>query len=161
MVHNKAYNLALMGVLTALLFMGQVIMSFLPNIEIISLLIILYTIFFGRKVFGMIYCFVFLEGFGMWFFNYLYVWTVLALVCLPFRNNRSPVFWSIISGFFGLGFGTLCTLPYLITGGPAAAFSYWVSGLGFDITHCIGNVILCLVLFKPLYALLEKSMKRA
>jgi energy-coupling factor transport system substrate-specific component len=84
----------------------------------------------------------------------------LALVCLPFRKNTSALFWSIISGFFGLGFGTLCTLPYLITGGPAAAFSYWVSGLGFDITHCIGNVVLCLVLFKPLYSLLEKAVSR-
>ena len=63
MAHSKTYHLALMGVLTALLFMGQVIMSFLPNIGIISLLISLYTIFFGKKVFWMIYVFVFLEGF--------------------------------------------------------------------------------------------------
>ena len=152
------------GLLASFSFGVSQTFSALPNIEIISLLIILYTIFFGRKVFWMIYVFVFLEGFlygfGMWFFNYLYVWTVLALVCLPFRKNTSVTFWSIISGFFGLGFGTLCTLPYLITGGPAAAFSYWVSGLGFDITHCIGNVVLCLVLFKPLHHLLEKSISR-
>lgn len=163
MKQSKIYELALTGVLTTILFMGQVILSFLPNIEIISLLIILYTIFFGKKVFCMIYCFVFLEGFfygfGMWFFNYLYVWAILALVCLPFRNNTSVFFWSIISGFFGLGFGALCTLPYLITGGPAAAFSYWVSGLGFDITHCIANAVLCLVLFHPLYTLLKKLLR--
>ena len=158
---NKAHDMAWMGVLTALLFMGQVIMSFLPNLEIVSLLIILYTIFFGKKVFWMIYGFVFLEGFlygfGMWWFQYLYIWSILAVVVLLLRNNTSALFWSIISGFFGLSFGALCTRPYLITGGPAAAFSYWVSGLGFDLTHCIGNVVLCLVLFKPLYALLQKA----
>ncbi len=157
---NKARSLAWMGVLTALLFTGQVVMSFLPNLEIVSLLIILYTIFFGKKVFWMIYGFVFLEGFlygfGMWWFQYLYIWSILAMVVLLLRNNTSALFWSIISGFFGLSFGALCTLPYLFTGGPAAAFSYWVSGLGFDLTHCIGNVVLCLVLFKPLYALLQK-----
>lgn len=161
MDRNKARSLARMGVLTALLFTGQVIMSFLPNLEIVSLLIILYTIFFGKKVFWMIYGFVFLEGFlygfGMWWFQYLYIWSILAVVVLLLRNNTSALFWSIISGFFGLSFGALCTLPYLITGGPAAAFSYWVSGLGFDLTHCIGNVVLCLVLFKPLYALLQKA----
>lgn len=157
---NKARSLAWMGLLTALLFTGQVVMSFLPNLEIVSLLIILYTIFFGKKVFWMIYGFVFLEGFlygfGMWWFQYLYIWSILAMVVLLLRNNTSALFWSIISGFFGLSFGALCTLPYLFTGGPAAAFSYWVSGLGFDLTHCIGNVVLCLVLFKPLYALLQK-----
>ncbi|MGN0134393.1 MAG: hypothetical protein ACI4AO_06660 [Anaerotignum sp.] len=157
---NKARSLAWMGLLTALLFTGQVVMSFLPNLEIVSLLIILYTLFFGKKVFWMIYGFVFLEGFlygfGMWWFQYLYIWSILAMVVLLLRNNTSALFWSIISGFFGLSFGALCTLPYFITGGPAAAFSYWVSGLGFDLTHCIGNVVLCLVLFKPLYALLQK-----
>ena len=161
MDRNKARSLAWMGVLTALLFTGQVVMSFLPNLEIVSLLIILYTIFFGKKVFWMIYGFVFLEGFlygfGMWWFQYLYIWSILAMVVLLLRNNTSALFWSIISGFFGLSFGALCTLPYLFTGGPAAAFSYWVSGLGFDLTHCIGNVVLCLVLFKPLYALLQKA----
>lgn len=158
---NKARSLAWMGVLTALLFTGQVVMSFLPNLEIVSLLIILYTIFFGKKVFWMIYGFVFLEGFlygfGMWWFQYLYIWSILAIIVLLLRNNTSALFWSIISGFFGLSFGALCTLPYLIAGGPAAAFSYWVSGLGFDLIHCIGNVVLCLVLFKPLYALLQKA----
>ena len=59
-----------------------------------------------------------------------------------------------------LFFGTLCTLPYLITGGPAAAFGYWVSGLGFDMTHCIGNVVLCLILFKPLYHILSSNCRQ-
>lgn len=161
MERSKARSLAWMGVLTALLFAGQVVMSFLPNLEIVSLLIILYTIFFGKKVFWMIYGFVFLEGFlygfGMWWFQYLYLWSILAVAALFFRSNTSPLFWSILSGFFGLSFGALCALPYLIAGGPAAAFSYWVSGLGFDLIHCIGNVVLCLVLFKPLYALLQKA----
>lgn len=161
MERSTARSLAWMGVLTALLFAGQVVMSFLPNLEIVSLLIILYTIFFGKKVFWMIYGFVLLEGFlygfGMWWFQYLYLWSILAVISMFFRSNTSPLFWSILSGFFGLSFGALCTLPYLIAGGPAAVFSYWVSGLGFDLIHCIGNVVLCLVLFKPLYALLQKT----
>ena len=161
MERSTARSLAWMGLLTALLFAGQVVMSFLPNLEIVSLLIILYTIFFGKKVFWMIYGFVLLEGFlygfGMWWFQYLYLWSILAVVALFFRSNTSPLFWSILSGFFGLSFGALCTLPYLIAGSPAAAFSYWVSGLWFDLIHCIGNVVLCLVLFKPLYALLQKA----
>ena len=161
---GRTRQLTTMGVLTAVLFMGQVLMAFLPNIEIISLLIILYTLFFGRKVFWMIYGFVFLEGFlygfGLWWFQYLYIWSILALVVLLLPRQTSAVFWSIVSGFFGLGFGTLCTLPYLIAGGPAAAFGYWVSGLGFDIAHCIGNVVLCLCLFKPLYLLMEKVTKQ-
>ena len=56
------HELLLMGILTALLFIGQVFLAFLPNIEIVSFLIILYTLVFGRKVFLMIYTFILLEG---------------------------------------------------------------------------------------------------
>ena len=51
-----------MGVLTAVVFVAQVAMGFLPNIELVTLLFILYTLAFGKKVFLMIYVFVLLEG---------------------------------------------------------------------------------------------------
>ena len=162
MERQNIRQLVRMGILTAMMFMGQVLMSFLPNIEIISLLVILYTLFFGKKVFWIIYSFVFLEGFlygfGMWWFQYLYVWSILAAVVLFLPKSASVWQWSIVSGFFGLFFGTLCTLPYLLVGGWAAAVSYWAAGLGFDIVHCIGNVLLSLCLFRPLYQLLEKAV---
>ena len=153
-------ELVLMGILTAVLFMGQVFMAFLPNIEIVSLLIVIYTIVFGRRVFLMIYTFVLLEGifygFGLWWINYLYVWSILALVVLCFRQQKSTLFFSIVSGFFGFAFGALCALPYFAIGGVSMAFSYWVSGIPFDIAHCIGNFVLCLMLFGPLTKLLGK-----
>lgn len=51
-----------MGMMTAILFAAQVLMGFLPNIEIVSLLIVLYTMVYGKKVFFIIYTFVLLEG---------------------------------------------------------------------------------------------------
>ena len=160
MERSKTYHLALMGLLTALLFMGQVIMSFLPNIEIISLLVILYTIFFGRKVFWMIYVFVFLEGFlygfGMWFFNYLYVWTVLALAAMAMKRLKHPLWWALLSGLFGLAFGLLCAPVYIAVGGVEYAFAWWISGLPFDYPHAIGNFVIALCLFVPLRKLLAQ-----
>ena len=162
---NNTYRLVLMALLTALLFVGQIIMGVLPNIEIVSLLVILYTVFFGRKVFLIIYTFVFLEGFfygfGIWWFNYIYIWSILAITVLAFRKNTSVMTWSIISGFFGLFFGTLCSVPYFITGGFAAGISYITAGLMFDITHCIGNFFVCLILYKPLYRLLDMAVNKA
>ncbi len=32
----------------------------------------------------------------------------------------------------------------------ALAFAWWVSGIPFDIVHCLSNFVICLVLFKPL-----------
>lgn len=164
MSKTKTHELILMGMLTGILFMGQVLLAFLPNVEIVTLLILLYTLIFGRKVFLMIYVFVLMEGifygFGLWWINYLYVWSILAIVVLFFDQQRDPLFWSTVAGFFGLAFGALCALPYFFIGGPAAAFSYWIAGIPYDITHCIGNAILCLVLFKPSYYILSRLHMR-
>ncbi len=160
MTKQNIHELVILGLFTAILFLGQVFLAFLPNIEVVSLLIILYTLTCGKKVFLIIYAFVLLEGFcygfGMWWFSYLYIWSILALAVLFFRQNCSALFWSILSGFFGLAFGALCALPYLIAGGIGAAFAYWTSGLLFDVTHCIGNFAVCFVLFHPLHRLLKR-----
>lgn len=159
MTKQNIRQLAVLALLTALLFLGQVFLAILPNMEVVSLLIILYTIVCGKRVFFIIYTFVLLEGFfygfGIWWFSYLYIWSLLALAAYFFRQNRSPFFWSILSGFFGLSFGALCALPYLAAGGIGAALTYWAAGLLFDVTHCIANFILCMVLFRPLLRLLE------
>ena len=60
---QKIRLLAQMGLCTASLFIGQVVLSVLPNIEIVSLLVILFTLFYGKNVFFIIYSFVILEGF--------------------------------------------------------------------------------------------------
>ena len=165
MAKSKTYELILMGMLTGIRFMGQVILALLPNVEIVTFLILLYTLVFGRKVFVMIYTFVLLEGifygFGLWWINYLYIWSILAVVVLLLKRQRSPVFWSLVTGFFGLCFGALCALPYFFIGGPAAAFSYWITGIPYDIPHCIGNAVLCLLLFKPAYYILNWLCTRA
>ena len=161
MKHAKAKEIVIMGMMTAVAFASQIAMSFLPNIEIVTLLFILYTLVLGKKVFLVIYAFVLLEGifygFGLWWLNYLYIWAILAIVVLIFRKQESVWFWSVISGFYGLAYGALCAVIYLFIGGVNTAFAYWVSGLGFDVTHCVGNVVVCLILYKPLRYVLEKS----
>lgn len=149
----KTKSLVIMAMLTAILFAGQVCMAALPNIEIVSLLIILYAQMYEKKVFFIIYAFALLEGvfygFGIWWFNYLYVWSILAIAVILLKNTSVAVM-SIVSGAFGLAFGALCSLPYFAVGGIAGGFAYWVPGIPFDILHCVGNTVLCLVLYKPL-----------
>lgn len=161
----NARHLALLGILTAVLLGGQVALAALPNVEIVSLLVILYSLLLGRQVFLIIYAFALLEGclygFGLWWVSYLYVWTLLAIIALALRQAEAlALFWAILSGFFGLAFGALCALPYLVTGGIAAAISYWLAGLGFDLIHCAGNFLVCLLLFRPLYRLLSRLLRR-
>ena len=153
-------ELVLIALLSAVLLVSQVALAVLPNIEVVSLLVILYTLFFKKKTLYIIYIFALLEGliygFGTWWFMYLYVWTILWGIATLFKEEKNPVIWAFISGFYGLFFGTLCSVPYFIIGGVQMGLSWIAAGLMADLIHGVGNFIVALVLFKPLYVAFQK-----
>ena len=153
-------EIALFGILGALTFGAKVAMSFLPNIEPVSLLVMLYAVVFGKKALYPIYLYVMLEilfyGIQLWNINYLYVWALLALGAWMLRNSQSGLAWALLSGVFGLFFGALCAPVYIFVGGLGFAVSWWVSGIPFDLMHCAGNFAMALVLFMPLRRLLTR-----
>ena len=157
---KNVIHIVTLGFLSAILLVGQLGMAFLPNIEPVTTLIILYTLIYKKQIFPVIYTFVLLEGlvfgFGIWWVSYLYIWSILALIVLSLRKITSVILWAVVSGAFGLLFGALCAIPYLISGGPGAAFAYWTAGIPYDILHCAGNFVLTLTLYRPLLHLLKK-----
>ena len=160
---EKIRDIVLTAMMSAILFGVQVALAFLPNIELVSLLVIIFSHVFGYKVFIMIYIFAVAEGltygFGTWWVCYLYVWTILAAAALFLRRIQSPYIWAFISGLYGLLFGFLCAVTYLFIGGPQMMFSYWIAGIMFDVTHCAGNFFVALVLYKPVKSVLLKLYK--
>lgn len=155
----KVKEMTVMALLGAVMYVGKFALAFLPNIEVVSILVVVYTLTFGRRALLPIYVFVLLEGitygFGIWWTMYLYIWTILYLVARLMRRNDSPLIWAVVNGAYGLSFGALCAIPYLITGGIGMAFGWWTQGIPWDITHCIGNFVTALVLYKPLMAVLR------
>lgn len=143
-----------LSLMAALMVGTQVAMAALPNINLVSVLIILTVIIYGVKAFYSVYVFVLLEGliygFGLWFINYLYIWSILTVIALMFRKNENRLIWAVIASIFGLSFGLLCAIPYIFIGGPGFAVSYWLSGIPFDITHCFSNFVLTFLLLEPL-----------
>ncbi len=155
-----ASDVAQIGIMSATLTVGKTAFAFLPNIEVVSLLIILYSIYFGKKTILAVYIFIVVEcmiwGINIWSIIYLYSWPLLALVSTVFKNKNSIIFWSIFSAVFGLMFGALGSIVYLFAGGFEAAFAWWISGIPMDVIHCIGNFFIMLVLYKPLRNVFDK-----
>ena len=152
--------MVLFGVLGALTFAAKYAMSFLPNIEPVSLMVMLFAVVFGRKWVYPVYLYVVMEilfyGISLWNINYLYIWAVLALAAGCMKKMQHPLGWAILSGAFGLLFGALCGIVDVFIGGFGYAAAKWVSGIPFDIAHCAGNFVIALLLFAPLRKLLEK-----
>ncbi len=146
--------------LGALTFGLKFAMAFLPNIEPVSLLVMLFAVVFGWKALYPIYLYVIMEiliyGVGTWNMNYLYVWAILMVAAYLLRGMQSPWGWALLSGAFGLCFGLLCAPVDFFVGDLEYVISKWVSGIPFDIAHCAGNFVIALLLFKPLRRLMEK-----
>ena len=156
----EALILTLLGVL---MYVSQVIMSQLPNIELVSLLIIVIARKFGLKSLVAVYVFVGCEiltyGLSMWVINYLYVWAILALVVCLVRKIDSRILYTLISGIFGLLFDVFCSIPYFFTGSITFALTYIANGLVFNIIHGVGNIVLTFLLYRPVTKALETAIK--
>ncbi len=150
--------------LGALTFGAKVAMSALPNIEPVSLLVMVFAVVFGIKCLYPIYLYVMLEiliyGLGTWNINYLYIWAILALAAYLLRRQEHPLVWALLSGAFGLAFGALCAPVDLALGGWSYAAAKWVSGIPFDLLHGAGNFAIALLLFRPLRRLLERLYRK-
>lgn len=153
-------EITLFGMLAALTFGAKCVMAGLPNIEPVSLMVMIFGAVFGWKALFPVGVYVAAEilfyGLGTWNINYLYVWPLLACAACLLRQMKHPLAWALLSGVFGLLFGALCAPVDVFLGGWGYAVSKWVSGIPFDLTHCVGNFVIALLLFAPLRALLDK-----
>lgn len=153
----SARDITVQALCAALMFALQVAMAGLPNIESVSLLVVIFTLYFRKKTLLAIYTFALLEGiwygFHIWWVMYLYVWTILWAVVMFFSRKgqrHGAFFWAVVSGLFGMGYGFFCSFPYVALGGLKMAYSWWLAGIPFDVTHGAGNFVLMLALFYPL-----------
>ena len=152
----KVREVAVFGVLGGLLFASKLAMEILPNIHLIGVFTVVITVVYRWKALYPLYIFVVMlglyYGFNMWWIPYLYIWPLLVCTVMLLQKNDSRLFWATAAGIFGLCFGALCAIPYFFIGGWPAAFSYWLSGIPFDIAHCAGN-------FAVTFALLPGLMR--
>lgn len=164
-------DIALIGLMVAIIEACKMAMSALPNIELTSFWVMMFTIFFGWKIIFVVPVFILIEGmvygFGLWWVMYLYAWPLLVAITWLIRKQDSIWLFSIVSAAFGLCFGLLCAIPYFFIGyvdggvmsGIIMAFNWWIAGIPFDITHCVANFILMFVLYKPIRSLMLRVQK--
>ena len=169
---SKAKEIAEIGLMIAVIEAAKLAMANLPNIELTSFLLVMFTLYFGKRTLFAVPAFILIEimifGFNiMWVIAYCYVWPILCLLALMFRKRpQSPFYPALLSGFFGLFFGFLCSFPYLFittgtnpTASLSSAIAWWIAGIPFDIIHGVSNFIIMLVLYVPVSRVLDRAVK--
>lgn len=154
-------DITMAGIMVAVIEVCKAALSFLPNVELTTFWLVMFTLFFGGKIVLVVPVFILIEGaiygFGLWWVMYLYLWPLLVLVAWFSRKQESVWYWSIVSGAFGLLFGFFCSIPYMVIGfvsggminGLTAGFTWWIAGIPFDLIHGIANFVLMRILYKP------------
>ncbi len=164
----KPREIAVFGMLGALMYATKAIMEALPNIHLVGVFIVVFTLVYRAKALYPIYVYVFLcglfGGFNTWWVPYLYVWTVLwgAVMLLPKKMPKwlAPVVYAVVCSLHGFLFGVLyAPFQALVFGLDLKATAAWVaSGLPFDITHGVSNFV-CGLLTVPMVNLIRRIEK--
>lgn len=158
-------------VLLALLAAGtlalQISLSFLPNVELVTLWFLIIALSLNIKE-SMIVVFVFslLEGlvwgFGDWVLGYLWIWTIWILIVQLFKpilKDKSHL-WALLGALFGFIFGFLFAVQHAVLYGFNMGLVYWIRGISFDIIHAFSNYSLILILFAPIYKVFNNLLRK-
>ena len=161
----KTRELAIFAMLGAIMYVSKMMMEWIPNVHLLGMLTMAYTLVYRRKALYPIYVYVFLNGalagFNTWWIPYLYVWTVLWAVTMLLPKNMPKKIriqvYMVVNACHGFLFGTLYA--------PAQALMYglsvkgtiaWIlAGLPWDFVHGISN-FLCGFLIVPTVSILRR-----
>ena len=163
-----AYRVALVGICAATIECGKLILTFLPNVEVVTLLTALYGYAFG--VWGVISAVVFvcieplIYGFGSWVISYFIYWPLVALVFMLLARLRARSRWLltgvalVLTVFFGVLTSLVDTGLFL---GYYDRFFYrfsitYMRGISFYMTMLITNAVAFPTLFPPLYRAISR-----
>ena len=147
---------------------SKLIMELIPNVHLLGVLTVAYTIVYRKKALYPIYTYVILNGvfcgFAAWWIPYLYLWTILwgVIMLLPKRMPKKiqPAVYMTVCAAHGFLFGTLyAPLQAIMYGLSFQGMIAWIAaGLPWDCIHGISNFF-CGILIMPIVFALRQAEK--
>lgn len=164
MMNHKIKSLVLIALLSSLIIVAKESIAFLPNIELVTFLFIVYTLLLPLKTtlsIALIFCTMqmLLYGIETWTPMYYIVWPSYVCITYLLKNKLNTDFKkALLSAYFGLIFGLLFSIPYAIID-PQLGLSYYINGIFFDLIHGVSNYFIMIFLFQPTYTILKRLLK--
>ncbi len=157
-------EIAVFAMLGAVMYASELLMELAPNIHLLGVFIIAFTVVYRKKALYPIYIYVILNGifcgFAAWWIPYLYIWTVLwgIVMLLPEKMPKKlrPLVYMAVCAAHGFLFGTLYAPVQAILFGLSfqGMLSWIIAGLPFDCIHGISNFF-CGILIMPVISILR------
>jgi energy-coupling factor transport system substrate-specific component len=181
---GAAYKIAVCALFSALLVCGKWILNGLPNVEIVSILLAVFSFVWGvgyalPVVLVFVLCEMLIFGFNVWVVEYFIHWTTLAVVFallgkVKYKSNAvTLVVVTAAAVVLTAGYGAMTSVVDTLisysgdTGFVVRAADFWtrfgilyVRGVGFFVTHIISNAVIFAVGFVPLWRLCRRMRER-
>ncbi len=156
---------AIFGMLGALMYASKLLMEIAPNIHLLGVFTIAFTVVYRKKALYPIYTYILLNGifsgFATWWIPYLYLWFVLwgVTMLLPQKMPKKvrPFIYMIVNACHGFLFGTLYAPAQAILFGLSfdGMIAWIIAGLPFDVIHGTSNFF-CGMLIVPIITILQR-----
>ena len=163
-------EITIFAMLGAVMYASKLLMEVAPNIHLLGVFTIAFTVVYRKKALYPIYIYVILNGifcgFAAWWVPYLSVWTVLwgVVMLLPehLPKKLRPFVYMTVCAAHGFLFGTLYAPAQAVLFGMSfqGMVSWIIAGLPFDLIHGVSNFF-CGILIVPVISALrlaERSM---
>ncbi|MBQ8610955.1 MAG: hypothetical protein IJ412_04510 [Oscillospiraceae bacterium] len=164
----KIKEIAIFGMLGALMYISKMVMEFLPNIHLVGVLTMAYTLVYRKKALYPLYVFVILigllNGFNTWWIPYLYIWTLLWAVTMLLPKNMpkklAPFVYMAVCSLHGFLYGTLYAPAQALFFGLdwQGTVAWIIAGLPYDVIHGVSNFIAG-TLIVPMVSILRLAEK--
>lgn len=156
-------EITVFAMLGALMYASKVIMELAPNIHLLGVFTVAFTVVYRKKALYPIYIYVLLNGmfcgFATWWIPYLYLWTILwgAVMLLP-KNMPAkikPLVYMLVCSAHGFLFGTLYAPAQAILYGLdlKGMIAWIIAGLPWDFIHGVSDFF-CGILIMPIVSIL-------
>jgi hypothetical protein len=157
-------EMAVFAMLGSVMYASKIIMEAAPNIHLLGVFTVSFTVVYGKKALYPIYTYIILNGifcgFATWWIPHLYLWIILwgVVIFLPknMPSKLKPFVYMAVCSAHGFLYGTLyAPAQALLFGLDFQKTLAWIAaGLPYDCIHGVSNFF-CGLLIMPIISALK------
>lgn len=146
-----AREIAVFGMLGAVMYASKILMDVFPNIHLLGVFTMAFTLHYGKKALYPIYIYVLIlglfSGFAAWWVPHLYLWAVLWWVTMRLPRSLPeklrPVVYMAVCSLHGFLYGVLYAPAQAVLFGLSfeGMIAWIAAGLPFDLIHGVSNFV--------------------
>lgn len=168
---GRTYAITRIALLTALVSVGRLSFSFLPNVQPMTVMLVCITLYFGwRNGLAVSLLSVLVTnmtlGMGPWTFAQMAGYSVLVLLTALIEETHEAIPMPVLqvyAAFLGILYGLVVSLVQAPIFGWNIFVPYYLSGIGYDFLHAFGNLAFMPLLYPVcmrVFRLTDKSSVR-